>query len=117
MRGARLSKASRVCCCCGFHSAVAPLGSSARGPVLLSVSLAMYRRGNGKGAQRAAGSVVICEDCFARAFVGSLFGGASREGKRFLSAAGESLSRCYNDLVSEDCEPVRSVAPSGELFA
>lgn len=116
MKQPRLFKAERVCCSCGSAAPVPSPG----GPRLLSISLQMYRKGTGKGQQRAAGSIVICEDCFARAFGFSIFGGASREGKRFLKAAGESLSRCYNALAGDDCEPGQAEGPArlnGELFA
>lgn len=91
----------RACVCCG--SEATPKRRVTGEPNIMSVSLTVYRRGNGKSAQRAAGSVAICEDCFNRVVRPFLFDGMV-SGRRFLAALRKRLSVCYSAMLEDDSQ-------------
>jgi NMD protein affecting ribosome stability and mRNA decay len=98
----RLFPERRICCACGA-SASTPKRLDGE-PNIVAVTLGLYRRGNGKGQIKAAGSVTICEECLIRARVSrrAWMRRVNKEAEAFALAALERVAGCYSGLLSED---------------
>ena len=102
MKGPMLFVPIRECVCCGRS---APLKSRRRdaGPAVMGLDMGIYRPAlHVKARRRAAGTVGICEDCFAAVMASGRRFWQGERTARFLSAIKNAWARCYNDLLSED---------------
>lgn len=66
-------------------------------PIILAVSMILYRRGKGKARLKAAPRVNICEECFVRAIAAPM-----DHGFELLAGITESLSGCYSAMIDRE---------------
>jgi hypothetical protein len=100
----RLFVPIRECVCCGC-TAPAKARRSSEAPAIMGLNLGMYRPAlHVKNQHRAAGSLSICETCFASVMAEGRRFLPSGKSARFLAAVRGMLSRSYNSLIAEDQE-------------
>jgi len=93
----RLFKPSRVCCVCGASVVAWRRSLGAEDAKILTLTPLLYGRGSGKGAQRCAASVLICDGCLIREIAPHRW---RIGGSKLWDAVSASLAKCYSDLLS-----------------
>jgi hypothetical protein len=99
-----LFRQMKTCCVCGCQAQAWRKRSIEGEPNIIAISSSLYRRGSGKGQQKAAPAVQICEPCFVKAITGfgTLVRMAAGRDLKFWNALAGALSDRYSAMLDDD---------------